>query len=380
MAGTQVMGMLGAVLAGRRVPAGDVLGLIERREPEGLYLEYKRGLWLGQAKSPGHELREYTSAFANAEGGLLVVGIVGGEDAQKGQKWTIEGPTCPDQAAGWEDWLGQVLEEIAARTRVRWQVVSIGSQDVVLVGVDRAEALIKVYEKPDLVCYLRIGALTIPIDDTLFADLALGRRANPDLALKISKAYGGVDSLGYYVNLSLTVSNHGLLWVPDCKVALVGYSRLGGSTLMGRAPSVPASDSLVRHLDVRPMDPARGDVDVAVTDLSRAPTPNGSRTELRPFESAEFGIRLDNLPVPAEHLEWAWAAAILALPKQAGPLWAQLAISSTGRNPPFCSGWMPSAGTPPVVAFKCGGDVPTGLLSIFPGGVPRQDPPGQGRP
>jgi hypothetical protein len=86
MAAARLMNMLGAVLTGRAVAPADVLGLIQQREREGLYLEYKRGAWLDRAKSAGHEMREYASAFANAEGGLLIVGVVGGEDAQKGQQ------------------------------------------------------------------------------------------------------------------------------------------------------------------------------------------------------------------------------------------------------------------------------------------------------
>jgi hypothetical protein len=364
------MDLLGAVLTGRPVSEQEVLTIVQRREREGLYLEYKRGLWLAAEKSPGHELREYTSGFANAEGGLLIVGVVGGEEAQGDQKWTIESASCPDKA-GWDSWLSHVLEPIGARTRVRWQVVLVDGQEVVLVATDRAEALIRVYEKPDLVCYLRIGDETIKIDDTLFADLALGRRAKPDLRLTFeSVMQGGRDSLGFYLNIAVTVHNQGLVWVPDLKVAWVGYSH----NLMR------AQESLTRYIDVRATTSAGPQVTITEFDsrvrLTRdsnfRESISGRNQDLRPFESAEFGARVQGLPASEEAVQWVWAGAILVLPQQASPLWAQVAVKGIGHERPTVQAWVPPIGTAPVVLWAWDRGRPSEFAEIFG----EHEPPG----
>src|SRR6185503_7237783 len=144
---------------------------------EGLYLEYKRGLWMSD-EDVAREVRRYVSGFANAEGGLLAIGIVGGEDAQGDQRWSFEPPVCPDRS-GWDAWLSRTIQHVAVSTRVRWQIVSLEQGDCVLVATSRSESLVRVYEKPSLVGYLRVGDQTIPMGDSLFADLALGRRMRP---------------------------------------------------------------------------------------------------------------------------------------------------------------------------------------------------------
>jgi hypothetical protein len=355
-----LMDILGSVLAGRPVADSDILDLVARREPEGLYLEYKRGKWLGADKTRGHELREYTSGFANAEGGLLVIGVVGGEDAQGADKWSIEGASCPDKA-GWEDWLSRVLQEIAARTRVRSQIVQIESQEVVLVGVDRAEVLIRVYEKPRLICYLRTGSQTIPIEDTLFADLALGRRVKPDLELKVEKVEASSDSIGFGLNVTVTVHNQGLVWVPDLRVALVGY--LSGPT--------PVSESMKRHLDIWPVPPAHESAPVTTSEFGSNAGRGGDGHELRPFEETRFGLRVKRLPASEEKVRWGWAGAVLVLPKNGSPLWAQIAVEGEGHRATGTRCWVPSIGTAPVVAWLWSREASYDIAAIF---GPRQSP------
>ena len=148
------------------------------------------------------ELRAQVSGFANAEGGVLIIGIVGGETSQGADAWTFESPVCPDQA-GWDEWLGRVLSDVSAKTRVEWKVVPVDGVDVVVVAANRAEALIRVYEKPNLVCHLRVGPQTVPIPESLFADLALGRRAKPDLAIEDLIVKPTNDSLGFHLHLTI---------------------------------------------------------------------------------------------------------------------------------------------------------------------------------
>jgi hypothetical protein len=182
-----------------------------------------------------------TPSIRMRPGGLFVVGIVGGEVSHGAAQWSIEGVTaCPDPA-GWTAWLSAVLQEVSVRTRVRWQIRKADDgNDIVLVAVDRAQELIRLYKRPALLCHLRVGDETVSIDDTLYADLVLGRRVKPDLELLAPKVTVSRDSIGHHMNVNVTVQNNGLVWVPDMKVAWVGYSH-------GQMPA--ASESLRRQLE-----------------------------------------------------------------------------------------------------------------------------------
>ena len=238
-AGDRILELLDDVLGRRPVDPAILDGLVREKVGEGSYHEYKRGKWM-TTPDVKQELRACVSGFANAEGGVLIIGIAGGEKSQGRDAWTFDPPLCPDPA-GWDEWLGRVLSEVSAKTRVEWKVVPVNGGDVVVVAANRAEALIRVYEKPNLVCHLRVGPQTVPIPETLFADLALGRRAKPDLALELFTLDGGTDSIGFHLNVKLFIHNQGLLWVHDVSVAWCGYAR-----------GLLASSSLTRLLDVRP--------------------------------------------------------------------------------------------------------------------------------
>ena len=90
-------------------PSTDEIGnLLRTHTREDGRLEYKRGAWLDRdtphaddPKDLGARLRKYATAFANAEGGLLLIGVSGGEEGQGGEKWSVVGcPTPP--TAGWK--------------------------------------------------------------------------------------------------------------------------------------------------------------------------------------------------------------------------------------------------------------------------------------
>ena len=236
-AADRVPELLNDLLSARRADPEIIRGFVAEQVLESLYLEYKGGAWLDQ--DGAKKVRAWVSGFANAEGGVLVIGIVGGEEAQGAKKWSFEAPTLPD-LAGWDAWLGRVLSEVNAKTRVAWKVVPIDGADVVVIAANRAEELIRVYEKPNLVCHLRIGDNTVQIDETLFVDLALGRRAKPDLALA-PKIEGSTDSNGFRLTVDVLVHNQGLLWVPDLTVTVIGYATHG----------TPTPISLIRRLDLR---------------------------------------------------------------------------------------------------------------------------------
>jgi hypothetical protein len=354
-AADRVPELLADVLGRRPVDATILAGLVCEKVGEGSFHEYKRGLWVTTADVK-QELRAQVSGFANAEGGVVIIGIVGGEPSQGAAAWSFEAPTCPD-AAGWDEWLGRVLSEISAKTRVEWQVVSVKGVDVVVVAANRAEALIRVYEKPNLVCHLRVGPQTVPIPETLFADLALGRRAKPDLALEQLIVNGNTDSGGFYLNVNFFVHNQGLLWVPDFGAAWCGYARSASQ----------ASGSLTRLLDLKPtgrndLAPVVGDFNIWVRNpiygggwMNR---PDEKPTQVKPFDLLKLGQKIVGLPVTTESGPWAWYAAIMVLPMNGSPLWAQLAVHGRSGVVIRTKAWPLPQGTAPVLAWFEGDDVP----------------------
>jgi hypothetical protein len=352
MAAAPVTDLLSDILNGRQIDGSTIHALVRERRPEGLYLEYKRGQWLDAEK--GQELRRYASGFANAEGGVLIIGIVGGEESQGVDKWSIEAPVCPDKS-GWDSWLGRVLAEVATKTRVSWQVVSVDGKEAVVIAVNRAEALVRLYEKPKLVCYLRVGEHTVPIDETLFVDLALGRRAKPDLALENLTVHYSSDSGGPYVNVELVLHNQGLLWVPDVRVAWIGYAIKG----------TRASSSLVRQVELRPVSETSPVPTVGVLNFLDAAS-NGWRSpldgkpqEVRPFENKRFATKIDGLPTVGRDVPCAWYGAVFVVPKNGSPIWAQLAVRKETGTAEFSEGWAVNPGTRPLVAWFEGGSVPS---------------------
>jgi hypothetical protein len=213
-----------------------------------------------------------------------------------------------------------------------------------------------VYEKPALVTYLRIAEQTIAIDDTLFADLALGRRARPDLDLDEPIARAGKDSTGFFLNVSIRLRNRGLVWVPDVRASWVGYGNSGEV----------ASEALLRHLDVRPSEPAG--VLLRISDFNSRDRLSADRQEeLRPFRDTRFGAKLAGFPASSEASTWAWAAAIVVIPKDGTPLWAQIAAEGNGLDEKKARAfaWVPQKGTIPVVTW-ISSDSGASLKRIFP--------------
>jgi hypothetical protein len=366
------MNILSAMLANRPVTLADIQTFVDTKEPESLYLEYKRGVW---ASDPNRDLpenfRRYASGFANAEGGLFVVGVVGGEDVQGDAEWSIEGAHCPD-SKGWTDWLNNVLRDVALRARTHWRSIETqnGGQ-VVVVAVDRAQELVRLHKKKHLVCFLRIGSSTVQIDDTHYADLVLGRRVKPDLELVPQDLLVSNDTLGQFIRVQCSLHNQGLVWVPDVTIALVGYFRRGA----------PASESIQRQLDIRE-GPAANQLllSIAGDELwTQQLQPGHSPGQwlprrhtlvsrgLPPFATIDLSVRVDQFPVCKPGIAWAWCGAILVVPMNGGPLWAQVRAQGDAVVPFTGETWIPDKGRTPVVAWLCGNDAHRDLDEILAG-------------
>lgn len=82
----QTFRLLSALLAREPIKglADQIWKLPERRVSEDGYLDYKRGSFLRKARTErARELRRMVSGFANAEGGVVLIGVAGDEETSQ---------------------------------------------------------------------------------------------------------------------------------------------------------------------------------------------------------------------------------------------------------------------------------------------------------
>lgn len=357
------MEILGAVLSRSRViTLAEVEALAHQHVQEGVSLEYKRGQWLGdKSRDATREIRQHLSGFANADGGLLIIGIVDGDLSHSAaDRWTVEGAECPGGPGMWDHWISSVLQEIMIRTRARWQVIEAGTpnRQIVLLAVDRSDTLIRVYEKPERLCYLRIQDQTLPMNHSHVADLELGRRAKPDLELGAASARFNSDSEDTLVVLDCEIRNKGLVWVSSLRVAWVAYSGRPAKN------SRPVSDALLRHIEVRKAS-GTPDVDshLRVGDLRCL---SGDQP-LAPFETAQFGAQIRPSPTRKDPEDWLWAGALVVIPRDGAPLWAQIGARGHGSSALAVKVLQLPVGTPPLAGWLYGTDAAFGATTFFEG-------------
>jgi hypothetical protein len=70
-------------------------------------------------------------------------------------------------------------------------------------------------------------------------------------------------------------------------------------------------------------------------------------------------------------LPWAWYGAIVIVPKDGLPLWAQLAVHGAGASTSITKGWQLPRGTVPIVAWFEGADTPPNLEATFGSSAPK---------
>ena len=79
---------------------------------------------------------------------------------------------------------------------------------------------------------------------------------------------------------------------------------------------------------------------------------DGVEIDAKPFELRQFSAYVSGLPATPPGGNWAWYAAIMVLPKNGLPLWAQVAVH--GKNigaVAMTKAWALPPGTAPVVAW-----------------------------
>jgi hypothetical protein len=308
--------ILDAVLAGDRPSTEEVDALLIAREDEGQRLDYKAGGWLhgSGATKPGHPtagaalVRKWVTGFANAVGGLLVLGV----DAEdKSRPWQVTGEKPPVQQP-FEEWCGRAIQQLVGISPPpRCCVVTHPRGDVALIATPRARSLVACVEQGELVHYFRIGDSTVASPAYLLTDLQLGRRQQPNL--RASKPHLALN--GSAITANLLISNHSMVWAPAVRVGFIALAHRQESEL----PLVPELDFSV-VVEAKKDDAALRKVHIAAESMEAT---RGVRAtpELAPFESKRWYATL-HMPFFIEVTRCVFAGYVIA--PNAPPTWFEV--------------------------------------------------------
>lgn len=310
--------------------AGLIEFLAQSTTDEGLHLDFKSGGALDQAaRDRNFVIKQYVAAFANSEGGVLIVGVR--------DKTKVLDPITPSH----EGKVGGDLAGWAARcvdsgmlgylgTIPRFLVVDVLGGKVLLIAVGRAPTLVPVVREGRQAFYFRIEDEAREVYPHLIADLLLGRRQSPRLTVAIhgpqtarlaDAPRTGDQFPGHVVipTLNFIVQNESLVTANGIFVRLYAYahhpsSPMASSFLDGfvehQRVGIPAGFEPQQH---QPLWRDKGD------DQSR------TTATLRRFDVASLQSQTWRLPL-SRTAERTWLGALLLVPEGCPPQWFEVEV------------------------------------------------------
>jgi len=303
-------------LLGGEVPPVDLIDeLLRRRVRESVWLDYKSGT-LFDDKTPKEAvrlLRRHVAGFANAEGGVLIIGAH--NDEPNSAKWSVVPCTKHEgRLVKWaQDALAPLLGYLDPFPRIHEVVHPVGP--LLFVAVARAPALVPCIEDGRPVHYLRFADSTRAAPDYLLADIALGRRSHPVLRLGHHSAQTVVERgnpQNFKQTLTLGFWNESVVWVEGLMVGLVG-DHVGS----GRPNTEHLSETIRSRIDI-------GERVAGVRPNLRRPQ-NTFRPDMRiaPFDTHHF--RFD-LSLPLTLLRYRWTGLFFIVPRGHPASWYEITV------------------------------------------------------
>jgi len=172
-------------LSGAVPTEADLEKLVAECPREDQHLDYKSGKILSDKKrDPADTVREYVAAFANSDGGTLLLGY--------DQRAGFDGAVAPGTST-LEDWVTRCIYSLAPFLSPAPRILTAQARGVtvLLIATARAPRLVPITLKRELVYYIRIGDSNFLAPPFLLSDLVLGRRNHPVLQLGL---VGGASS------------------------------------------------------------------------------------------------------------------------------------------------------------------------------------------
>lgn len=183
---------LTALLEREKPTESDVNSLLANVPTEDQYIEYKSG------QQPADQLRtvvrRWTTGFANADAGVLAIGI-SEPDKESGAPRKVVGIDVPGGGPA-DEWASRILQPFTGRFLLppRFVLTKHPDGDVLFIAVDRAPQLISYAEANEPRYALRIFESTVDVPSYLISDLLLGRRNHPTLKVRNVTVEGVADT------------------------------------------------------------------------------------------------------------------------------------------------------------------------------------------
>lgn len=302
---------------GHELSADGLESLIKNQIREDLHLDYKHGNLLKGEKSGGI-IRKYVSAFANSEGGILIIGV----EEKNSVPLKITG--CQGNSKGrLDEWASRCLSGIASYLSPppRFQVVNHPKGDVLICVVQRSLLLVPVVEEGKTVYYFRLHDQALKAPDYFMADLLLGRRQQPIFEIEECKALNfqyGEDKNEFLFDVRFRVENASLVWADESQWGIiVKANRKEIHPLMNWGkPGL----HLLSFLEVKEQ----------VLDASCSGELVhyfGQMTLSKPFDMSSVLISvIMPLRVEKNWLSYTWKAAIYFVARNSLPIWYQITV------------------------------------------------------
>ncbi len=223
--------LLDDLLAGKHLTAEDLDKLVVEQPKEDQYLDYKDGaLTRKDPKDAKKVVREWISAFANSDGGTLILGV------SEGPPRAVSGCTRQGNAP-LDEWARDLVLDMAPffSPQPRIHVVAHPIGEVLVAAVARAPQLVPCVESRELKYFLRIHDSTVQAPTYLISDLVLGRRKHPVLDLRVREVLVREESwckteddspahLGVHLGFSFLIESLSLEVAEDVEVGIVAWS------------------------------------------------------------------------------------------------------------------------------------------------------------
>lgn len=191
---------------------------------EGLYVEFKDG---AETKTPDKcaaTIRQVVSSFANADGGLLVIGIRDKKEADGRRPFTATEKMGRQRL---DEWARSVLTSMASWLvpPPRFQQLTIDGVNVLLIATARAPGLVPCTVNGEIRYFIRFEDSSPEMPAYLASDLVLGRRAHP--VLEVSFKHGGCNEVSTDLQdaaFGFHLENVGLVATGVVNVGLVSWA------------------------------------------------------------------------------------------------------------------------------------------------------------
>jgi hypothetical protein len=311
--------LLEALLTGHELSVVELDELVKKKIKEDLYIDYKHGDLLTR-KNASETIREYTSAFANSAGGILIIGV------NESEGIPIEVTGCNAHSKGnLAEWASRCLTPIASHFAPppRFQVVKHSQGDVLVCVVQRSLGLVPVTESGGITYYFRLHDQTLRAPDYLMADILLGRRQQPIFEIEEIRALNferivdhALASMDLSFELRFRVENASVVWADDSKWGIIFWTQNTDKSL-GLESGKP-SQHLLSYIDVR-------------NETFVHPRPRqlmhyrGPAPISKPFD---VGNKLASFVVPLRvqnnWFSYIWKAALYFIARNSLPIWYQI--------------------------------------------------------